>query len=118
MSIEEQLQAISDGIDEDYKTRFISKTQRLLDGGINETHTFLDASLTFHNGKATWKQDLPIIDAKKSKSPTNPLRNPKIQVQSAEHSYDLFKEYYNCALLHKKDAYEKGKSDLERYCKN
>ncbi len=118
MTIGEQLHEVSDGIDQDYKPRFVFKTQKLLDGGVNETHTFLNASLTFQDGDAVWRQDLPIIDLTKPKSSINPLMNPEIPVQSAEHAYDLFKEYYTNTWFSKKSVYERGMNDLERYCKD
>ena len=114
----EQLQTMSDGIDRTYKHSFVSKTQKLFNDRVNETHTFLDASLTFQNGSTMWKQDLPIIDLTRSRSSTNPLINPKIPVQSSEHAYDLFKKYYTNVWLSKKSAYKRGMDDLERYCKD
>ena len=116
MSIGKQLQAMSDGIDQEYKPRFVSKTQKLLDDMVNEKYTFLDASLTFQKGEAVWKQDLPIIDITKPKSSTNPLMNPKIPVQSADHAYDLFKKYYTNMWFNRKHVYERGIADLEEYC--
>ncbi|MCK4649746.1 hypothetical protein KAT36_00800 [Candidatus Pacearchaeota archaeon] len=118
MSIGEQLQAMSDRIDHTYKSSFVSRTQKLLDNRVNETRTFLDASLTFQNGSAMWRQDLPIIDITKLRSLTNPLINPEIPVQSSEHAYDLFKKYYTNAQFSKKGAYQRGIDDLERYCKD
>ena len=55
MSMGEKLQTMSDEIDRAYKPSFVSKTQRLLDKGVNEMHPFLDASLNFMEGNATWK---------------------------------------------------------------
>jgi len=118
MSIGERLQAMSDGIDQTYKPSFVSKTQKLLDDRVNETHNFLDASLNFQDGNAIWRQDLPIIDLTKPESSTNPLMNPKIQIQSSKHAYGLFKKYCNQALLSKKGAYIRELDDLERYCKD
>ena len=118
MSTGEQLQAMSDGIDQTYKPSFVSKTQKLLTDRVNETHTFLDASLEFQNGSAMWRQDLPIIDLTRPRSSTNPLMNPEIPIQSAEHAYDLFKEYYTDAWFSKKGAYGRGVDDLEKYCKD
>ena len=116
MSIGEQFRTMSKGIDKEYKPRFISKTQKLLDKRVNEIHTFLDASLTFQEGNAVWRQDLPIIDGTKSLSSTNPLMNPEIPVQSSNHAYGLFKKYYTSAWFSKKDVYERGLDDLEKYC--
>jgi len=118
MSIGKQLQTMSDCIDQTYKLIFVSKTQKLLDDRVNETHTFLDASLTFQEGKATWRQDLPIIDLTKYRSSTNPLVNPEICVKSSGHVYNLFKKYYTDLWFSKKIAYERGVDDLERYCKD
>jgi len=109
---------MSDGIDETYKLSFVSKTQKLLDDRVNETHTFLDASLKFEKGSAKWKQDLQIIDDTKPISSTNPPINPEIIIKSAENAYKLFKNYYIGTWLFKKDAYENGFKDLERYCKD
>ncbi len=110
------LQTISDGIEQKYRLRFVSKTQKLLDDKVNETHAFLDASLIFQNGNAVWRQDLPIIDNTKPISSTNPLINPEIPVQSSEHAYGLFKEYYLSVWFYEKGAYERGVDDLEKYC--
>ena len=110
------LQTMSDGIDQEYKFRFISKTQKLFDSMINETYTFLSASLTFQKGEAVWKQDLPIMEITKPRSPTNPLMNPKIPVQSADHAYNLFKKYYINLWFNKNHVYERGIADLEKYC--
>lgn len=118
MSIGKQLQEMSDGIDQEYKPRFVSKTQKLLDDRVNETYTFLNASLTFQEGGAIWKQDLPIFDTTKHRSSTNLLRNSKIPIQSAKHAYDLFKEYYTSTWFSKKGAYKRGIDNLERYCKD
>ena len=110
------LQAMSEGIDQGYKPRFVSKTQKLLDNMVNETHFFLGASLTFQKGEAVWKQDLSIIDITRPISSTNPLMNPKIPVQSADHAYNLFKKYYKDMWFNKKSVYLRGLADLEKYC--
>ena len=106
------LQEISDRINEKYKARFVSKTQKLLDDRVNETHTFLDASLIFQRGNAIWRQDSPIIDLNKPRYSTNPLRNPEIPVESAGHAYDLFRDYYLNSWISKKNAYLEGLEDL------
>ncbi len=116
MTIGEQLQDMYEGVDQSYKLRFVAKTQKLLDDKVNEIHTFLDASLTFQDGSAVWRQDLLTFDSTKRISSTNPLINPEILAQSAEHAYDLFKEYYTNTWFSKKDAYERGIDDLEKYC--
>jgi hypothetical protein len=118
MSTGKQLQTMFDRIDQVYKAKFISKTQKLLDDRVSETHIFLDASLTFQDGSSVWRQDLPIINLIKAISSTNPLINPEITVQSAEHAYDLFKEYYTNAWFFKKEVYGRGADNLERYCKD
>jgi len=116
MNIGKQFQGASTSIDEAYKPRFISKTKKLLNRKVNETHTFLDASLIFKKGRMVWRQDLPIIDLTKPKSSTNPLMNPKINVTSVDEAYKLFKEYYVTSWFSKKAAYVKGMDDLEKYC--
>ena len=117
MLIGKQLQSMSEGI-QDYKLKFVSKTQKLLGDRVNETHTFLDASLTFQEGNAVWRQDLPIFNITKHRSRTNPLMHPEISVHSAEHAYNLFKEYYTNNWFSKKGAYKRGIDNLEKYCKD
>lgn len=118
MSTGEQLQVMSAGIDTTYKLSFISKTQKLLDDRISEMYAFLDASLEFQNGNAMWRQDLPIIDLTRPESSTNPLMNPEIPIQSAEHAYDLFKNYFVSSWFSKRNGYERGIADLEKYCRD
>jgi len=105
-----------EGIDEDYKLRFICKTQKLLDDKVSATHKFLGASLSFQEGSAMWRQDLPIWDIHKPKSPTNPIMNPEISVQSAEQAYGLVREYCVLGRSRKKNSFRTGIEDLERYC--
>jgi len=105
-----------EAIDTEYKLRFVSRTQRLLDDRATETHNFLDASLTFREGSAMWEQDLTIMDCDKPQSSTNPLINPKISVRSASHAYDLLKEYYSDSLVRGKTIVGTGIENLEEYC--
>ncbi len=107
---------MSESIDEKYKSKFITKTQKLLDEKISETYKFIDASLNFQKGNAIWKQDLMIIDINKPKSSKNPLINPEIPVKSAEHTYNLLKKYYTEVWFSKNNAFERGRDNLEAYC--
>lgn len=118
MNIGKQLSEMSDSVDLKYKFKFISKTQEIIDSRASAAHAFLDASLTFQDGSAVWRQDLPIFDLDKPESPTNPIINPEIPVESPGHAYDLFKNYFNNVRICKKGSWEMGLEGLEKYCNN
>jgi hypothetical protein len=115
MTIGTQLQSTQEGIREIYGSRFILRTQGLMDRCVDETHTFLGASLTFRKGNALWKQDLPILDFERPISDSNPLKNPEMPVQSADHAYNLFEEYYAGIIFLRKNSFVNGIKDLEKY---
>lgn len=106
------LEGIEKAVDE-YASRFVSQTQKLLDDRVTTSFKFVDATLNFNNGKMTFTDDMAVFSLK---TVINPART--FPVKTAQEAFEYLKQYVGMAELVKEDGCSRAIADLNKYCQN